>query len=347
MNGLATSPALAQIVAAVALGTLALYAVTGGADFGAGLWDRLASGPRKQQQRAVIEHALAPIWETNHVWLIFVVVLLFSAFPLAFATIGTALTVPLSLALGGIVLRGAGFVFRHYGESGTPDARRWGRIFGVASVVGPFFLGTSLAAVSGGRIRVAADGQVVAPTQAWWGPFPIAVGLFVVVLFAFVAAVYLCVEAEDPKHDPQLRDDFRVRALGAGGLAGLASLLVRITAGAESPRFAQALFGSPWSTAVQILVAALALGALLSLFARAFRLARVLVIIQVGAVVIGWGLAQHPFVVAPDVTLVGAGAPAATLRVILGACVAGALVLVPSLAWLFRVFKPVGGRGTL
>ena len=211
MNSLlppASSP-LPAVVAAIALGALALYAVTGGADFGAGLWDRLAFGPRKNEQRAVIEHALAPIWETNHVWLIFVVVVLFSAFPQGFAAVGIALNVPLTLALVGIVLRGAAFVFRQYGQGTAAGARRWGRIFGAGSMMGPFFLGLSLAAVSGGQIRVAADGSVAAPAQAWWGLFPVAVGLFVVALFAFVAAVYLCVEADEAP----VRDDFRRRAL--------------------------------------------------------------------------------------------------------------------------------------
>ena len=333
--GLATSPALAQAVAALALAALALYAVTGGADFGAGLWDRFASGPRKAEQRAVIEHALAPIWETNHVWLIFVVVLLFSAFPAAFAAIGTALTVPLTLALVGIVLRGAGFVFRHYGQGTAADNRRWGRIFGGASLIGPFFLGTALAAVTGGRIRVTAEGHVTAPVQAWWGLFPVAVGLFVVALFAFVAGVYLCVEADSQP----LRDDFRRRAIGAGLLAGGLSLLVRIAAAGENPRFSRALFQSPWSTAAHAVVAVLALAALGALFSRRFRLARVAAVAQVVAVVVGWGAAQHPFVVAPDLPLLTTAAPAATLIAILCACTAGALVLIPALAWLFHVFK--------
>src|SRR3712207_596683 len=120
------SAALVDAVAALALAALCLYAVTGGADFGAGLWDRLAGGPRKAAQRALIERALAPIWETNHVWLIFVVVIAFSAFPAGFAAIGVALGVPLSLALIGIVLRGAAFVFRQYGHGSPADARRWG-----------------------------------------------------------------------------------------------------------------------------------------------------------------------------------------------------------------------------
>lgn len=337
MNSLlppASSP-LPAVVAAIALGALALYAVTGGADFGAGLWDRLAFGPRKNEQRAVIEHALAPIWETNHVWLIFVVVVLFSAFPQGFAAVGIALNVPLTLALVGIVLRGSAFVFRQYGQGTAAGARRWGRIFGAGSMMGPFFLGLSLAAVSGGQIRVAADGSVAAPAQAWWGLFPVAVGLFVVALFAFVAAVYLCVEADEAP----VRDDFRRRALIAGGLAGLFSLLVWFAAARESSRFATALFGSPWSTSAQLAVACLALAGLAALFLRRFRLARVLVITQVVLVVIGWGLAQHPYVVAPDLTLHNAAAPAATLKVVLGATVLGAALLIPALFWLFRVFK--------
>jgi cytochrome d ubiquinol oxidase subunit II len=176
---------------------------------------------------------------------------------------------------------------------------------------------------------------VTAPVAAWWGGFPIAVGLFVLALFAFVAAVYLCVEAESQP----LRDDFRRRAIGAGLTAGGLSLLVRLTAARENARFAEALFASPWSSAAQLLVAALAITALLALWARRFRLARVLAVAQVVTVVVGWGAAQHPFVVAPDLTLLATAAPAATLVVILLACAAGALVLIPALLWLFRVFK--------
>lgn len=331
---------LPDAVAAVALACLAIYAVSGGADFGAGLWDRLASGPRKAAQRHLIEHALAPIWETNHVWLIFVVVLLFSAFPAAFAVIGVALTVPITLALVGIVLRGAAFVFRQYGGGGEADARRWGRVFGASSLLAPFFLGTTLAAISGGRIRIAAGHVTAAPASAWWGAFPIAVGLFVLALFAYLAAVYLAVEAEDPP----LRDDFRRRALAAGGTAGVLSIAVRLTATDEATRLASALFGAAWSTAAEVTVALLAIAALVALATRRVHLARALAIAQVAAVVVGWGVAQHPFVIAPDLTLAAAAAPPVTLRVVLGASAAGALLLVPALIWLFRVFKASPAR---
>lgn len=328
------SPLLVAVVAAVALFALVLYAVTGGADFGAGVWDRLAAGPRKAAQRRLIEQALAPIWETNHVWLIFVVVLLFSGFPAGFSAIGVALYAPLSLALLGIVLRGAAFVFRQYGQGGEADARRWGRVFGGASVIAPFFLGTSLAAICGGRISVAGD-VVVAPLASWLGLFPAAVGLFVLALFAYLAAVYLAVEAEDEL----LKGDFRRRALMAGLVAGGLSLLVRVSAAGEGARLGPALFGSPYALALQAAVAALALAALAALWFRRFRLARVLAVLQVAAVVVGWGVAQYPYLIAPQLTLQATAAPAATLKVVLGATAFGTALLVPALYWLLLVFK--------
>ena len=334
---------LPDLVGGLALGALALYAVTGGADFGGGLWDRLATGPRKQGQRALIEAALAPIWETNHVWLIFIVVLLFSGFPAGFAAVGIALSVPLSLALVGIVLRGAAFVFRQYGRGSPADARRWGRVFGVSSLLAPFFLGTSLAALTSGKIRIDSAGTVSATTAAWWGVYPVAVGLFVVALFAYLAAVYLCLEARGVaarnQESAALVDDFRRRAIGAGLLAGLLSVVVRSTAGTQGGTFAHALLFSPWSRASALAVAALALAALGALFARRFRLARGLAVVQVLTVVVVFGVAQHPYLIAPDLRLADAAAPVATLQVLMGVMGAGALVLLPALYWLFRTFK--------
>lgn len=328
---------LPEIAAAVALVALMVYALTGGADFGAGIWDRLATGPRKQAQRLRIESAIAPIWETNHVWLIFVVVVLFSAFPRAFAAIGIALYLPLSLVLLGIVLRGSAFVFRQYGQGSQRDHHLWGHVFGWASVLTPFFLGTALAAVSGGRIRVSSDDQVVAPVAAWFGLFPIVVGLFVVAAFAFLAAVYLCVETGD---DTALREDFRRRALLSGLLLGLLSIVVRIAAAQTNPVFAERLFG--WHLPALVLqgsVALLAMSALGALWRGHFRTARAFAVAQIAAIVTGWGMAQYPFVIAPDLALTHAAAPAATLKVILIGMALGSVILLPSLVWMFRVFK--------
>jgi cytochrome d ubiquinol oxidase subunit II len=329
---------LPDVTGALALAGLALYAVTGGADFGGGFWDRLARGPRKAEQRELIENALAPIWETNHVWLIFVVVVLFSGFPAAFAAVGIALGVPLSLALVGIVLRGAAFVFRQYGRGTEADARRWGRVFGISSLLAPFFLGTSLAALTEGRIRIAADGAITAPTAAWWGVYPIAVGLFVVALFAYLAAVYLCLEARQ-SGSPALADDFRTRALAAGLVAGLLSILVRSIAGRSGGHFAETLLSSPWSLAAEIGVAVLAVLSLGALVRRRFQLARIFAVAQVLAAVLVFGIAQHPFLIAPDLRLVDAAAPTATQQMLLIVMGVGALLLAPALIWLFRTFK--------
>ncbi|MDZ4694761.1 MAG: cytochrome d ubiquinol oxidase subunit II [Deltaproteobacteria bacterium] len=327
----------AELVAGIALLALAIYAVTGGADFGAGIWDRLAAGPRKQDQRDVIEKAIAPIWETNHVWLIFVVVLLFSAFPNAFATIGIALYAPLSLVLLGIVLRGAGFVFRQYGHGSVADRQRWGRTFGGASVLTPFFLGTALAAISSGSIRVDAADRVRTSVSAWLGWFPVTVGVFVMTAFGFVAAVYLCIEANDK---PELQDDFRRRALVSGLVLGALSFAVRFTAEFANPVFARRLFG--WQGTALMLqtgVAAVALATLFAVFRRRYRIARGLAVLQVVTIVAGWGYAQYPYVIAPDLLLATTAAPVATLRLIALGVGVGAILLIPSLIWMFRVFK--------
>ena len=131
----------AQLVAGVVMVAMVAYIVTGGADFGGGVWDLFAGGPTAARQRDVIAHALGPIWEANHVWLVLVVVLLFVCFPLAFAAIATALHVPLALMLVGIVLRGSAFTFRTYDRDDAHSRRLWGRTFAIASVITPVMLG--------------------------------------------------------------------------------------------------------------------------------------------------------------------------------------------------------------
>jgi cytochrome d ubiquinol oxidase subunit II len=334
MNG------LPDVIALVMLLSLVLYVLLGGADFGGGLWDLLARGPRAEAQRRLIEHAIAPVWEANHVWLILIVVLLFSGFPRAFAVAATALHVPLSLMLLGIVLRGSAFTFRHYGEGA--GARRWGRVFAGASVFTPIFLGLTLGAVSAGEIRVhegLVEGGFWAP---WIGLFPLSVGLLALALFAFLAAVYLCCEAEEAA----LQDDFRRRALAAGVAVGPAALLGGLSAAGEAAHFKDALLHSWWSWPLQIATGMAAVAALAALFWRRYRLARACAMGQATLIVMGWGLAQRPYLIAPDVTIAGAAAPAITLRLLLGALVLGALVLVPSLGVLFRVFKQRRESGT-
>jgi cytochrome d ubiquinol oxidase subunit II len=230
------------LVAGVMLVGLVLYTVTGGADFGGGVWDLLATGPRKETQRDLIDRSIGPIWEANHVWLILIVVLLFVCFPAAFAAICTALHIPLAAMLIGVVLRGSAFVFRHYDPLHGRGAVRWGRVFAIASLVTPITLGVVLGALSTDIAVDPATGLVATDfVSQWLAPYPFAVGLFTLALFAFLAAVYLTVEAGAPA----LRADFRRRALASAIAVGLTALLAYLAA---PPLIRHDLSASPWAT---------------------------------------------------------------------------------------------------
>jgi cytochrome bd ubiquinol oxidase subunit II len=325
---------LSEMLATVMLVALTAYALGAGADFGGGVWDLLASGPRAGEQRRLIEQAIGPIWEANHVWLILVVVLLFSAFPSAYAAASIALHVPLTLMLLGIVLRGSAFVFRHYSADGDARAQMlWGRVFAVASTITPIFLGVVMGAVTAG-IRFSGGVPEAGFFGAWLGAFPFAVGLFALTLFAFLAAVYLTNECEG-----SLREDFRLRALVSGATVGAVALACVLAVGARAPEFRRALTGSWWSWPLQIAAGAAAVGALVSLWVRRFAAARILAAVQVALILAGWGAAQRPYLIAPDFTVESAAAPPRVLAALLWALAAGAVTLFPSLVWLYRVFK--------
>ena len=324
-------------VAALMLVALVAYGVLGGADFGGGIWDAVATGPRKADQRKAIATAMGPVWEANHVWLIFVIVLLFAGFPRAYSALSMGLFLPFHLVLLGIILRGASFVFRAYspGKVGEPEevtGRPWGVVFGVASVITPVLLGMSLGAVSAGGFRVEA-GTVRLDGVPWLAPEALAMGVFALATCAYVAAVFLAYETEG-----DLREDFRTRALLAGTVVVAASVLLLPLLVAEAPHLWEGLL-APRTLPVLTtgIVAALASGWWLR--TRRFRLARLAAILQVACLLGGWGLAQYPYIIYPDVTLTGAAAPTVTLEFILYTLPLGLLVLLPSLWFLFRVFK--------
>ena len=326
---------LEHIVAICMLVSIVLYALTGGADFGGGLWDLLASGPRAKQQRNAIEHAIGPIWEANHVWLILVVVILFTGFPKAFAAMMTALNIPVTAMLIGIVLRGSAFIFRKYDSKAGKIQRGWGMVFGTSSVITPLVQGTILGALATGRIRIV-NGQVVTGFFAgWMSTFALGCGLFALGLFAFLAATYLTVETKD---QPELQNDFRRRAMGAGlALVPLAAAVWFI-----SSRDAPSLFHELtqwWALVLFACTACLAAAALVALGKRRFILARIAAVGQVTLILAGWSIGQYPHIIIPDVTFLNAQAPQITLRLLLTALGAGALVLFPSLFFLFHLFK--------
>ncbi len=332
--------ALAHLLAVVIVVALNAYVLLGGADFGGGVWDLLARGPRRDRQRDLVVHAMGPGWEANHVWLIVVVVLLFTCFPGAFARLAIALHIPLSLVLVGIVLRGSAFTFRSYGSETSAAERRWGRVFAGASLVTPLLLGVAVGTIAAGRVRPPAGQSFVADyVLPWCTPFAWAVGLFTLVLFAFLAAVYLTLEA---RGEPALQEDFRARALAAGFAAfGLAVLTIAL-AWRDAPLVWRGLMARPQAVLVHTLTAAAAVTALAALYRRRYTLARLAAAAQVTTILWGWALAQYPYLLPPDLPVAGAAAPALTLGLTLAALGAGGLVLFPSLRYLFRVFKRSG-----
>ncbi len=327
---------LPTVIALVTLASLVLYALMGGADFGGGLWDLFASGPRAERQRHLIANAIAPIWEANHVWLILVIVLLFTAFPTGFAAMMTALHVPLTAMLLGIVLRGSAFVFRKYDAKDDAVQRRWNLVFGVSSLFTPFLQGLCLGALACGAIRVEHGEVVTGFFAGWTGGFAIACGVFALGLFSFLAAVYLTVDAA---RDPEVQDDFRRRALFAE--LALAPMAAAVFFAARHGGASQMYAGLTrwWAPLLLVWTVGFAATATFALWTRRFRLARVAAIGQVTLVLVGWCTAQFPNVIVPDIDIYADAAPEATLRLLVIALSLGALVLLPSLVYLFRVFK--------
>ena len=334
----ASTPEL--LVAGAIAGALVLYFLFGGADFGGGVWDLLASGPRRPAQRALIEKAIGPIWEANHVWLILVVVLVFTGFPPAFAALSIAFHVPLSLFLIGIVFRGASFAFRSFDAAvatGPAHRTRWGLGFSMASVISPVLLGTVVGGVASGAVQLDAQGQVLPGSfTAWLQPFALITGLFALSLCAHLAATYLTCATDDAR----LADDFRRRALGAGAVVALLAVLTLGLAGpgGGAPIIAGNLTGGSWSWLIQVGALLSALGGAFALWRRRFQLARVLVAAQVSLILLGWAAAQYPFLLVDDLPLSAAAAPDGTMRLLLYALAGGVPVLVPSLILLYSIF---------
>jgi cytochrome d ubiquinol oxidase subunit II len=323
------------LLAGAMMVSLTFYALLGGADFGGGVWDLFATGPRKGAQRELIAEAISPVWEANHVWLILAIVLLFTAFPPAFAAIATALHVPLTLMLIGVVLRGSAFTFRSYDKRTDDAQRRWGRIFSMTSLITPVLLGVTVGAISSGRIRGEYTNFAEGFVFPWFSPFAFAVGFFALALFAFLAAVYLTVEAPDES----LREDFRLRALAAAFVVGAMALVVFLLSENGAPLLRQRLSQSWWTWPLQLSTAVFATGAIYALWTRKFRVARFCAAAQASLILWGWGGAQYPNLVAPDWTIYNAAAPVVTLRLVWWALLAGAVLLFPSFYYLFRVFK--------
>jgi len=314
--------------------SLIAYAVLGGADFGGGIWDFFAFGKEAERQRSLIGQALGPVWEANHVWLIFLIVGLFTAFPPAFSILSTALFVPFTLAVIGIVLRGAAFIFRANSEAVT--SKVWGRVFSTASTITPFFFGTAAAAVASGQVHVQGGRVQTDLLAGWTTPFALTIGALALSLCAVLAAVNLIIEAQH-NNDAELVEAFRRRAMIAGAITLVLDAVAFILSPFQAPLLWHGLLDQALPLAIA--TALIGLGAATSLFLRRYRLARVLAFTTTALIFASWGLSQFPYLVPVAVTINTAASPPSTLLALLISTSIGMALLLPSLWFLFHVFR--------
>ena len=325
---------LADVVLSIMFVGLVAYGLFGGADFGAGIWDLLAGGTRRgARQRGLIERSIAPIWEANHVWLIFVLVVLWTAFSGAFAAVVITLYIPLTLAAFGMIARGAAFAFRK--SITTLGMRRFlGASFAVSSLVTPYFLGSVVGGVASGRVPPGiAAGDVV---TSWVNPTSVLGGVLAVVVCAYLAAVFLCADARREGAD-DLAEWFRIRALGTAALTGVLGIAGLFVLRADAPVLFDGLTGRALPIVVASVVAGVAAFGLLA--TRRYVPARATSALAVTAILVGWAAAQYPYLLLPEVTIEEAATGRATLVALLVALLAGALILVPALVYLYALFQ--------
>ncbi|QDS97435.1 cytochrome d ubiquinol oxidase subunit II [Adhaeretor mobilis] len=321
----------------VMLVALTLYALLGGADFGAGVWEFTTALQSTDKQRQHIYKAIGPVWEANHVWLIFVLVILMNGFPVAFAALSRALWLPLLLALCGIVFRGAGYAFRSYSRGTGRELAMWESVFAIASTATPLFLGASVGAVASGQLAIAADGQYEAShLTGWMSSFAVFTGFYAVGMCAYLAAVYLAREAAVAKED-DLTQLWRQRSLSTGLWMGLLSIGGLAMVSIEAPTLAAGFAHRGWPLVVVSL--ACGIGSLIEVWRNNFLRAVIASSGAVAAVLWGWAVSQYPLIVPPTITSGVSKAPDNILWTMLVVITVGAVFLLPSLSYLFVLFK--------
>ena len=327
----------ADVVGGILLAGITLYAVLGGADFGGGLWDLLAgTTARGRAPRALIDESITPVWEANHVWLVFDLVIFWTAFPHAFAAVMTTLALPLWLALAGIVLRGAGFAFRKE-LSRLPAQRAAGATFAFSSLMAPFFMGTVVGAIATGGVPASASH---ASLTAWTSPTALLAGFLFAAACGYLAAVYLTGEAAR-RGNRRLQAYFTYRAQAAAIVAGALSLATLAELHSANPALYARLTGRALPLVITAGVCGLTVVALLAAGRRGPgwpTLTRVIAALGVAAVVWGWGVAQYPVLLpGTSLTLANAGAPPTTMVALIAIFIAAALLVGPSFALLFSM----------
>lgn len=320
---------LAIAVAAALFVGVAAYAVFGGADFGSGFFDLTAGGDTSGSElRTLIDHSIGPVWEANHVWLIYVLVMWWTGFPGTFAAAMTTLIVPMFLALLGIVLRGAAFAFRKYSAT-LAQARLFGIVFAGSSLITPFFLGTVAGAIASGRVPADGGGDV---WSSWLNPTSLFGGAIAVGTCCFLAGVFLTADASRAGH-AALAEQLRRRTLGLGVVTGLVVFAALVPIERDAPTLAAGLEGR----AAPLIIASGLTGAatLVLLFRRRYGIARPAAVAAVSTVALGWGVAQYPWMLVDQVTIEQAAGAPATLTGLLIVVALAAVVVLPALAYLF------------
>ena len=322
---------MAEFPMVLILAGLAAYAVLGGADFGAGLWELGARGPGGAAIREHTHRAMAPVWEANHVWLIFVLVICWTAYPTAFASIASTLTIPFFIAGIGVILRGASYAFRT-GDPGGREASALSLMLSLSSVLTPFALGAAAGGIASGRVPVGnAAGDAL---SSWLNPTSMLVGALAVASAAYTAAIYLAGDARREGLD-DLAETFRKRALVSGALVGAIAVCGPLVLHEDATPLYNGL-SSGAGLAAGLVSGIAGVTTLVLVHRRRFEPARASAALAVAAIVAGWGLAQEPSFL-PGLTLEEAAAEDATLVAIAVSVGFGMLILLPSLALLFRL----------
>lgn len=322
------------------LGVLA-YALFGGADFGSGLWDLTAGDARRGGPlRALIDRTIGPVWEAHHVWLIFVLVFLWTGFPRGFAAIMETMFVPFSLAGVGIVARGAAFAFRKFAPD-MASARLFGALFATSSVVTPFLFGAIVGGIASGRVPADGTGD---RWTSWTGPTSLVGGVLAVLTCSFLAATFLVAEA-DREGNRALADACRRRALGAGVVTGAAALAGILPLAEDAPTLFDRLTGR--ALPVIVLSAVAGSAALWALWRRRGALARVGAVAAVASVVVGWGVAQYPWLLVDQAELADVAGADATLWALVVTFGVAAVTAVPALVYMYWITQrgPMAERG--
>jgi cytochrome d ubiquinol oxidase subunit II len=321
---------LAEAPLVLMLVGLTAYAVLGGADFGAAFWQLgWRGGARVEARREHAYGAMGPVWEANHVWLVFILAICWTAYPEVFASIFSTLAVPLFIAAVGIILRGTAYAV-HAGTAREIERQAVDVVFSVSSILTPFALGTAVGGIASGRVPVGnAEGDLV---TSWVNPTSFVIGLIAVATGAYLAAVYLAGDAARARRD-DLAAAFRTRALAAGAVTGAVALAGLVVVSLDAERLRSGLFG--WPAILAVVGSAAAGLATLELVRRArFEAARYLASAAVAAIVVGWALAQRPELL-PGLPVDEAAAERPTLIVTIVGVALGAVIVVPSLALLF------------